>query len=144
MLDISDLVCIKLSISELLNEKGIEMPVIINTPSVIKSAGNKPKLIREFIGRVNSETSEISIAHMESPAGWVEPGQTPEFDEYTLVLRGLLRVEYYGGVADIHAGQAVVTHQGEWVRYSTPEPEGAEYIAVCLPAFSPETVHRDQ
>ena len=120
------------------------MPVVIRKPSVIKSAGNKPKLIREYFGRINSQTPEVSVAHMESPAGWVEPGQMPEFDEYTLVLRGMLRVEYDGGFSDIHAGQAVLTRKGEWIRYSTPGAEGAEYIAVCLPAFSPETVHRDQ
>jgi mannose-6-phosphate isomerase-like protein (cupin superfamily) len=120
------------------------MPVMINAPSVIKSAGNKPKLIREFFGRVNSRTHEISIAHMESSAGWIEPGQTPEFDEYTIVLRGMLRVEHEDGISEIQAGQAILTRKGEWVRYSTPEAEGAEYFAVCLPAFSPETVHRDQ
>jgi len=119
------------------------MPVHISSPTVIESVGNKPKLIREYIGRVNSGNQEVSMAHMESPGGWVEPGQTPEFDEYTLVLRGMLKVEYDGGVAEIRAGQAAITRKGEWIRYSTPEPEGAEYVAVCLPAFSPDTVHRD-
>ena len=126
------------------DEKGKTMPIIIRKPSVIESAGNKPKLIREYFGRINSHTAEVSVAHMESPPGWVEPGQTPEFNEYTLVMRGMLRVEYDGGISDIHAGQAILTRKGEWIRYSTPEAEGAEYIAVCLPAFSPETVHRDQ
>lgn len=120
------------------------MPVFISSPSVIESAGNKPKLIREYIGRANSDDTEISIAHMKSPGGWVEPGQKPEFTEYTLVLRGTLKVEYDGGILEIRSGQAVVTREGEWIRYSTPEAEGAEYIAVCLPAFSPDTVHRDE
>ena len=115
----------------------------IEKPSRVTAAGNKPKLIDEYIGRVNSATQDASVAHMRSPGGWIEPGQTPEFDEYTLVLRGVLRVEFQGGQRDVHAGQAVIAHKGEWVRYSTPEPEGAEYIAVCLPAFSMETVHRD-
>ena len=119
------------------------MPVIISSPTVIESAGNKPKLIREYIGRVNSDDQELSIAHMESPGGWTEPGQTPEFDEYTLVLRGMLKVEYKDSFTEIRVGQAVITRGGEWIRYSTPEPVGAEYIAVCLPAFSPDTVHRD-
>jgi ethanolamine utilization protein EutQ len=109
----------------------------------IEAAGNKPKLIDEYIGRVNSGTAVGSVAHMRSPAGWQESGQTPEFDEFTVVLRGMLRVEHAGGAIDVRAGQAVVAHQGEWVRYSTPEAEGADYIAVCIPAFSPETVHRD-
>lgn len=119
------------------------MPTLIESPTVIEAAGNKPKLIREFIGRVNSGTGAVSIARMNSPAGWVEPGQTPEFDEYTVVLTGSLRVEFSGGELTVRAGQAIVTRAGEWVRYSTPEEGGAEYIAVCLPAFSPETVHRD-
>ncbi len=119
------------------------MPILIPQPTRITSAGNKPKLIDEFIGRVNSGTSGTSIAHMRSPGGWIEPGQTPEFEEFTIVLKGMLRVTHKGGVLDIHAGQAVVCRPGEWVQYSTPEPEGAEYIAVCLPAFSPDTVHRD-
>jgi mannose-6-phosphate isomerase-like protein (cupin superfamily) len=120
------------------------MPTLISAPARIEAAGNKPKRIDEFIGRINSKTGSLSVAHMHSPAGWVEPGQTPEFDEYTLVLRGMLRVEHSHGTLDVAAGQAVIAHRGEWVRYSTPGPEGAEYIAVCLPAFSLETVHRDQ
>ena len=117
------------------------MPTLIPTPTKIEAAGNKPKIIREHIGRVNSSTSAISVAHMTSPAGWVEPGQTPEFDEYTLVLSGMLRVTHKGGELDVHAGQTVIAHAGEWVRYSTPE--GADYVAVCVPAFSPASVHRD-
>ena len=120
------------------------MPLLISKPTEITAAGDKPKLIREYIGRVNSRTEAISLAHMHSPAGWSEPGQTPEFTEYTLVLRGLLRVEHRAGAIDVRAGEAVITQPGEWVRYSTPEPDGAEYIAVCLPAFSPATVHRDE
>ncbi len=120
------------------------MPTLINTPTRIEAAGNKPKLIDEYVGRVNSNTSAASVAHMRSPGGWVEPGQTPEFDEFTVVLMGMLRVEHAGGHMDVRAGQAVIAHQGEWVRYSTPEAEGAEYIAVCVPAFSPGTVHRDE
>jgi len=117
------------------------MPELIDHPTVIQGAGNKPKRIEEYIGRVNSGETGVSIAKMTSPAGWVEPGQTPEFTEYTLVLSGVLRIEHQGGVIDVRSGQAVVTKPGEWVRYSTPE--GAEYVAVCLPAFSPQTVHRD-
>lgn len=117
------------------------MPTLISAPTRIEAAGNKPKLIDEYIGRVNSATNSVSVAHMRSPEGWVEPGQRPEFDEYTIVLKGFIRVTHEGGHIDVHAGQAVVTHAGEWVQYSTPE--GAEYIAVCLPAFSPSTVHRD-
>jgi len=120
------------------------MPTLITQPTRIEAAGNKPKLIDEYIGRVNSKTSAASIAHMRSPGGWLEPGQTPEFDEFTIVLKGMLRVEHKGGAIDVHAGQAVVAHAGEWVRYSTPQEGGAEYIAVCLPAFSMETVHRDR
>jgi mannose-6-phosphate isomerase-like protein (cupin superfamily) len=120
------------------------MPTLIEKPSVIAAAGNKPKIIEEFIGRVSSKTDALSVARMQSPSGWVEPGQTPEFDEYTVVLRGSLRVTTRGGVVDVHAGQAVIAHAGEWVQYSTPGPDGAEYIAVCLPAFSMETVHRDE
>jgi mannose-6-phosphate isomerase-like protein (cupin superfamily) len=116
----------------------------INAPSIIKAAGNKPKVIEEFIGRVNSGAGAVSIARMKSPSGWLEPGQTPEFDEYTVVLKGTLRVETKEGVIDVSAGEAVHTPKGEWVRYSSPGDEGAEYIAVCLPAFSPGTVHRDQ
>ena len=119
------------------------MPTLISTPTQITAAGNKPKIIREYIGRVNSGTSAVSIAHMTSPTGWLEPGQRPEFDEYTLVLKGTLRVEHEQGTIDVAAGQAIITHAGEWVRYSTPQPEGADYIAVCLPAFSMDTVHRD-
>ena len=120
------------------------MPTLIPGATRVEAAGNKPKLIDEFIGRVNSATSPVSIAHMRSPSGWQEPGQTPEFDEYTIVLRGMLRVEHRAGQFDVHADQAVIAHRGEWVRYSTPGPEGAEYIAVCLPAFSVATVHRDE
>jgi len=109
----------------------------------IEAAGNKPKLIEEFFGRANSGDAGVSIARMRSPGGWVEPGQTPEFDEYTVVLKGMLRVETKSGVIDVHAGQAIHTTKGEWIRYSTPEADGAEYVAVCLPAFSMETVHRD-
>jgi mannose-6-phosphate isomerase-like protein (cupin superfamily) len=120
------------------------MPTMIGTPTRIQAAGNKPKLIDEYIGRVNSRTETLSIAHMRSPGGWVEPGQTPDFEEFTIVLKGMLRVEYQGGALDVHAGQAIITHPGEWIRYSTPDDDGAEYIAVCLPAFSPETVFRDE
>jgi len=119
------------------------MPMIIKSPSRIEAAGNKPKIIDEFIGRVNSSTQNISIAKMSSPAGWEEPGQTPEFDEYTLVLKGMLRVETKSTTFDVKAGQAIITKAGEWIRYSTPTSDGAEYMAVCLPAFSTETVHRD-
>ena len=120
------------------------MPTLIPQPTRIQAAGNKPKLIDEYIGRVNSKTSAASVAHMRSPQGWLEPGQTPEFDEFTIVLKGMLRVEHKGGTLDVNAGQAVVAHAGEWIRYSTPQEGGAEYIAVCLPAFSMETVHRDE
>lgn len=119
------------------------MPTLIATPTRIEAAGNKPKLIDEFIGRVNSQHGQVSIAHMRSPSGWSEPGQTPEFGEFTVVLRGLLRVTHRDGVFDVQAGQAVVSHPGEWVQYSTPGPEGAEYVAVCLPAFSLASAHRD-
>lgn len=119
------------------------MPTLISEATRIRSAGNKPKLIEEYIGRANSGTTAVSIAHMRSPDGWEEPGQTPEFDEFTIVLKGTVRVQHEGGQIDVRAGQAVIAHHGEWVRYSTPAAEGAEYIAVCLPAFSPETVHRD-
>jgi mannose-6-phosphate isomerase-like protein (cupin superfamily) len=119
------------------------MPTLIPQPTRIQAAGNKPKLIDEFIGRVNTKDTRLSVAQMRSPGGWVEPGQTPEFDEFTIVLKGMLRVTHRGGVLDVHAGQAVVAHASEWVQYSTPHPEGAEYIAICLPAFSIETVHRD-
>lgn len=120
------------------------MPTLIKAPTRVEAAGSKPKLIDEYVGRASSGDGAVSVAHMRSPGGWVEPGQTPEFDEFTVVLRGLLRVEHHGGVLDVRAGQAVITRGGEWVRYSTPEPEGAEYVAICLPAFSPETVHREQ
>jgi quercetin dioxygenase-like cupin family protein len=119
------------------------MPVLIESPTRVTAAGNKPKVIDEYFGRVNSNESGVSIAHMRSPGGWVEPGQRPEFDEYTVVLRGKLRVEHEGGVTEVRAGQAIRTTRGEWIRYSTPDADGAEYIAVCLPAFSTETVHRD-
>ncbi len=115
----------------------------VETPSIIKAHGNMPKIIEEFIGRVNTGTLEVSIARMKSPAGWVEPGQTPEFDEYTVVLRGLLRVATRDGVVQVKAGESILVEKGEWVQYSSPEEEGAEYIAVCIPAFSPELVHRD-
>lgn len=120
------------------------MPALIKQPSIIKAAGNKPKIIQEYFGRVNSKTEAISIARMQSPSGWVEPGQRPEFDEYTIVLKGTLRVTSKNGFTDIHAQQAVMIPKGEWVQYSSPEEGGAEYIAVCMPAFSPETVHRDE
>jgi mannose-6-phosphate isomerase-like protein (cupin superfamily) len=119
------------------------MPELINAPTRVLAAGNKPKSIDEYVGRVNSQTAEVSIAHMRSPSGWLEPGQTPEFDEYTLVLSGMLRVTHRTGAVDVRAGQAVIVRAGEWVRYSSPEADGAEYVAVCLPAFSPDTVHRD-
>lgn len=119
------------------------MPTLIHAASRITAAGTKPKLIDEYVGRVNSKTAALSVAHMRSPAGWEEPGQTPEFDEYTIVLRGMLRVRHKDGHLDVNAGQAVIAHKGEWVQYSTPGEEGAEYIAVCLPAFAPDTVHRD-
>jgi len=120
------------------------MPTLISQPTRIQSAGNKPKLIDEYIGRVNSQTAGASVAHMRSPGGWKEPGQRPEFDEFTVVLRGVLRVKHEGGEIDVRVGQAVIAHKGEWVQYSTPDPDGAEYIAVCLPAFSMESVHRDE
>jgi ethanolamine utilization protein EutQ len=119
------------------------MPTLIGQPTRITAAGNKPKLIDEYIGRVNSQTSGVSVAHMRSPQGWEEPGQTPEFDEFTVVLKGMLRVRHREGQMDVDAGQAVIAHRGEWIQYSTPAEGGAEYIAVCLPAFSMETVHRD-
>jgi mannose-6-phosphate isomerase-like protein (cupin superfamily) len=119
------------------------MPTLIAAPTRIQAAGNKPKLIDEFVGRVNSKEERLSVAHMRSPGGWIEPGQTPQFDEYTVVIAGMVRVTHKSGTVDVRPGQAVIAHAGEWVQYSTPEPEGAEYIAVCLPAFSMETVHRD-
>ena len=120
------------------------MPKLISSPKIIEAAGNKPKIIREFIGKVNSSTKTISIAKMTSPAGWEEPGQTPEFDEYSVVLKGMLKVTTKNSVNDIYAGQAVIVQKGEWVQYSTPGSEGAEYVSVCLPAFSLYTVHRDE
>jgi mannose-6-phosphate isomerase-like protein (cupin superfamily) len=120
------------------------MARLIERPTQITAAGNKPKLIEEYVGRVNSDTAAVSVARMQSPAGWVEPGQTPEFDEYTVVLRGALHVETRTGTLEVRAGQAVIISGGEWVRYSSPEEGGAEYVAVCLPAFSPDTVHRDE
>ena len=119
------------------------MPTLIESPTRIQAAGNKPKVIDEFVGRATTKESRLSIARMRSPGGWVEPGQTPEFDEVTVVLRGMVRVTHRGGAIDVQAGQAVVAHAGEWVQYSTPEEEGAEYVAVCLPAFSMDNVHRD-
>jgi len=120
------------------------MHKLIHAPTRIEAAGNKPKIIEEYIGHVNSGTSAVSVAHMKSPPGWVEPGQTPEFDEYTVVLAGTLRVEGRDGTLDVKAGQAVIAKAGDWVRYSTPEDVGAEYIATCIPGFSPATVHRDE
>jgi mannose-6-phosphate isomerase-like protein (cupin superfamily) len=120
------------------------MPKLIPQPTRIQAAGNKPKTIDEFVGRVSSGHSQISVAHMKSPSGWVEPGQTPDFEEYTIILKGMLRVESREGTMEVTAGQAIITHPGEWVRYSSPGPDGAEYIAICTPAFSPETVHRDE
>lgn len=120
------------------------MPRLIQAPAIVQAAGTKPKRIEEYAGRVNSGHERVSVARMQSPSGWVEPGQRPEFEEITVVLRGMLRVEHDGGVIDVHAGQAVVTASGEWIRYSTPGPDGAEYVAVCVPAFSPATVHRDE
>ena len=119
------------------------MAQFISAASVIQAAGNKPKMIEEYVGRANSDTSAVSIARMRSPGGWEEPGQTPEFDEYTVVLRGMLRVKTATGTIDVREGQAIISRRGEWVQYSTPEAEGAEYIAVCLPAFSIEAVHRE-
>lgn len=116
----------------------------ISAPALVEARGNKPKIIEEFIGRVNTETHEVSIARMTSPPGWVEPGQTPEFDEYTVVLRGMLRVATRAECIDVKAGESILLEKGEWVRYSTPPEEGAEYIAVCMPAFSPKLVHRDE
>jgi mannose-6-phosphate isomerase-like protein (cupin superfamily) len=120
------------------------MPRLIENPTVIECVGTKPKLIQEFAGRVNSGHAAVSVARMISPSGWEEPGQRPEFEEITVVLKGTLRVEHEKGALDVRAGQAVVASAGEWVRYSTPGPDGAEYVAVCLPAFTPTTVHRDE
>ena len=120
------------------------MPRLIDTPVVIEAAGTRPKLIEEFVGRPSTGTTAVSVARMRSPAGWEEPGQRPEFQEITVVLRGMVKVEHQGGALEVRQGQAVVTMPGEWVRYSTPEGDGAEYVAICLPAFSPESVHRDE
>ena len=120
------------------------MPRLVEGPTIIQAAGNKPKRIEEYAGRVNSGHRAVSVARMVSPGGWLEPAQRPEFEEITVVLRGMLRVESESGTIEVRAGQAVITAPGEWVRYSTPEPDGAEYVAVCVPAFSPETVHRDE
>jgi ethanolamine utilization protein EutQ (cupin superfamily) len=133
----------EITLNHRLSPKRIPMPTLIEKPVRIEAAGNKPKLIDEFVGRVSSQESAVSIARMRSPSGWVEPGQRPEFDEFTVVLAGMLRVEHDGGRLDVVAGQAVVVRKGEWVRYSTPAADGAEYIAVCVPAFSMDTVHRD-
>lgn len=119
------------------------MPHLIPSPSTIESAGNKPKRIEEYVGRINSGHTGVSVARMVSPPGWIEPGQRPEFEEITIVIAGTLQVEFEGGEYEVKTGQAIVTKPGEWIRYSTPTPEGAEYIAICIPAFSPATVHRD-
>jgi quercetin dioxygenase-like cupin family protein len=119
------------------------MPTLIPSPTIVEAAGNKPKIIREYVGHVNSSTNTLSIAQMQSPGGWEEPGQSPEFDEYTLVLRGVVHVQHNDGTTEVRAGQAILAHAGEWVQYSTPDPEGAEYVSVCLPAFSAQLVHRD-
>ncbi|MCC6636618.1 MAG: cupin [Ignavibacteriaceae bacterium] len=120
------------------------MHKLIEKPTIIEAAGNKPKIIEEYIGRVNSGTDVVSIARMKSPGGWIEPAQIPEFDEYTVVLKGVLRVESKSGFNDVSAGQAIITPKGEWVKYSTPNDEGAEYVAICIPAFSPDTVNRQE
>jgi mannose-6-phosphate isomerase-like protein (cupin superfamily) len=120
------------------------MPELIEGPATIEAAGTKPKLIEEFVGRVNTGEGRVSVARMTSPEGWEEPAQRPEFDEYTLVLEGSLRVEHEGGELEVRAGQAVLARAGEWIRYSSPAAGGARYVAVCLPAFSPETVNRDE
>ncbi len=120
------------------------MPKLIEKPTIVEAVGNKPKRIEEFAGRVNSGHEKVSVARMKSPEGWLEPGQTPQFEEITLVLSGMLKVEHKGGALEVRAGQAVVAAPGEWVRYSSPEAGGAEYVAVCLPAFSPDTVRRDE
>ena len=120
------------------------MPTLVSEPTHVEAAGNKPKKIDEYIGRLNTKNSAISIAHMRSPEGWMEPGQTPEFDEFTIVLKGSLLVSHKNGTIRVNTGQAVIAHSGEWIQYSTPDPGGAEYIAVCMPAFSLETVHRDE
>ena len=119
------------------------MPRLIESPTIVQAVGNKPKRIEEYTGRVNSGHQNVSVARMLSPEGWQEPGQRPEFEEITVVIRGMVRVEHEGGALDVRAGQAVVASAGEWVRYSSPQTDGAEYFAICLPAFSPQTVHRD-
>ncbi|MBI2823525.1 MAG: cupin [Planctomycetia bacterium] len=119
------------------------MAILVAQPSIIQAAGNKPKVIEEFIGRVNSKTTEASVARMNSPGGWIEPGQTPEFDEFNLVLRGTLRARTRAGTIDARAGQAIIAPRGEWIEYSTPEADGAGYVSICVPAFSPDAVHRD-
>src|SRR5512143_2273869 len=124
-------------------QRAVMPPLHITAPTRVTAAGNKPKLIDELVGRVNTRSTDVSIAHMRSPSGWLEPGQTPDFDEYTVVLAGSLRVTHRDGSFDVRPGEAVLARRGEWVQYSTPDPAGAEYIAVCLPAFSPETVRRD-
>ena len=120
------------------------MPILINSPTTVPTPSDPPKVIDEYIGRVNSQTESASVAYMKSPPGWTEPGQTPTFDEFTVVLKGMLRVEHKDGVLDVRAGQALIAHKGEWVRYSSPLPDGAEYIAVCVPAFSTDLARRDQ
>ena len=120
------------------------MPKLVEAPVRVAAVGTPPKTIDEFVGGASSGDDDVSVARMRSPSGWSEPGQRPEFDEFTVVLRGALHVEHEGGVLDVRAGQAVIVRKGEWIRYSTPDPEGAEYVAVCLPAFSPDTVHRDE
>jgi len=120
------------------------MPRLIESPTTIEAAGNKPKRINEYIGHVNSGHESVSVAHMVSPEGWIEPGQRPDFQEITVILKGRVKLEYEGGALEAEAGQAVVSEPGEWIRYSTPAPGGAEYIAICIPAFSPEIVHRDE
>ena len=120
------------------------MPTKLNSPTIIKSVGNKPKIIHEYIGLINSKTNDVSIAHMQSPGGWQEPGQRPDFDEYTIVLDGSLKVETENNTLFVNKGEAIIAYAGEWVRYSTPEAKGAKYIAVCMPAFTPETVNRDE
>ena len=119
------------------------MPILISSPTTVPAVGEPPKVINEYIGRANSDEDAVSVAHMKSPSGWTEPGQRPLFDEFTVVLRGTLRVQHEDGELNVNAGQAIIAHKGEWVRYSSPSPEGAEYIAVCLPAFSMDLVHRD-
>jgi quercetin dioxygenase-like cupin family protein len=126
-----------------LTRNEVTMPRFVEAPLVIEAAGTKPKLIEEFVGRPSTGSAAVSVARMRSPSGWEEPGQRPDFQEITVVLKGSLRVAFEGGHLDVAAGQAVITTPGEWVRYSTPHPDGAEYVAICLPAFSPQTVHRD-